>query len=139
MRTKTTTEETYLQQTSNTTAAESAGDQTIAKSPRSNHALTTMLAARLGLGLLLIGAAIAPEIAYAQSEPPSDGSEFDELVEVLIGWITGSLGKVIALAAFLVGMAIGVVKQSAMAAVTGIGIAAALVYVPNVIDLMFGA
>lgn len=60
-------------------------------------------------------------------------TQFGTLSTQLQGWAQGDLGIVIALAALIVGLAIGVVKQSMMAVVTGFGIALALYYGPQVI------
>lgn len=65
--------------------------------------------------------------------------QFGSLANQLTGWSQGSLGIVIAIAALLVGLSIGVVKQSLMAVVTGIGIAIALYYGPDVITGVLSA
>lgn len=65
--------------------------------------------------------------------------QFGGLAQQLAGWSQGSLGIVIAIAALLVGLSIGVVKQSLMAVVTGIGIAIALYYGPDVISGVLSA
>ena len=59
--------------------------------------------------------------------------QFGSLATELQDWAQGSLGIVISIAALLVGLSIGVVKQSLMAVVTGIGIAISLYFGPEVI------
>lgn len=66
-------------------------------------------------------------------------ASFGGLAQQMIGWSQGSLGIIIAVAALLVGLSIGVVKQSMMAVVTGLGIAIALYYGPTVISSMLSA
>ncbi len=62
------------------------------------------------------------------------GTEFANIYTLLLGWSQGSLGKVIALAMFLVGISAGILQQSIGAAVIGIGGALALFYGPTVIS-----
>jgi len=66
-------------------------------------------------------------------------AQFGGLAQQLIGWSQGSLGIIIAVAALLVGLSIGVVKQSMMAVVTGLGIAIALYYGPSVISALLSS
>ena len=65
--------------------------------------------------------------------------QFGSLATELQDWAQGSLGIVISIAALLVGLSIGVVKQSLMAVVTGIGIAIALYFGPEVITGVLNA
>lgn len=67
------------------------------------------------------------------------GSEFSDIYDLLTGWSKGTLGKVMAVGMFLVGIGMGIVKQSVMAAVTGVGGALVLNYGPAVIDNVFTA
>lgn len=50
------------------------------------------------------------------------------------GWATGTLGKIIALAALIVGIGFGLVRQSVIAAVIGISMALVLNFGPSVIS-----
>jgi len=59
---------------------------------------------------------------------------FDGIYNVIVGWATGSLGKLIAVGAFLVGMGMGIIRQSVMAIVIGIGVALVMFYGPGIID-----
>lgn len=61
-------------------------------------------------------------------------AEFGTVYTTLQGWFQGTLGKIIALSSMGVGMAIGVVKQSIMAVVSGIGSGLGIYYGPNVIE-----
>jgi len=62
------------------------------------------------------------------------GTEFAGIYTLLLGWSQGSLGKVIALAMFLVGLSAGIINQSIAAVVVGIGGAMALFYGPTIIS-----
>jgi conjugal transfer pilus assembly protein TraA len=85
-----------------------------------------MLAA---LSLFLFSAVSGPE-AFAGT----GGTEFSAIYDLIKGWAQGTLGKVIALGMFLVGVAAGVVQQSIVAAVVGIGGALVMYYGPAVIE-----
>lgn len=63
---------------------------------------------------------------------------FATVYQTVRDWSTGTLGRLLALSAFLIGMGIGLVKQSAMAVVLGIAFALILAYGPTVIEGIFG-
>lgn len=78
----------------------------------------------LSMALVLIaGAAVA-----------GTDATFSTIYTTVSGWATGSLGKLFAVAAFIIGMGIGLVKQSAMAVVLGIAFALIMAYGPGIID-----
>ena len=62
------------------------------------------------------------------------GQEFTEVYDMLVEWSTGTLGKIIALAALIVGIGFGLVRQSVIAAVIGVSMALVLNFGPTVID-----
>jgi conjugal transfer pilus assembly protein TraA len=62
------------------------------------------------------------------------GAEFQNIYTMLVDWTSGYLGKTIALGAFLAGMGIGIVRQSLMAVVSGIGGGLAVAYMPQVMN-----
>jgi conjugal transfer pilus assembly protein TraA len=61
------------------------------------------------------------------------GLEFDVAVTQLVDWLEGGLGQLLALAALAVGLGIGIVQQSVMAVVVGIGMAIAVFYGPGIL------
>ena len=65
------------------------------------------------------------------------GSEFSDLWTLLSGWCSGFLGKSLAIAFLLVGLAMGVVRGSIIAAAACVGAAVCLLLAPGVIDSMF--
>ncbi|MYM92706.1 TraA family conjugative transfer protein [Duganella vulcania] len=81
-------------------------------------------------GVVMGLALLAPGLAMAGS----GGTEFTEVYDLLSGWAKGTLGKIIALAIFIVGLAAGIVRQSVVAAVAGIAGAMIMNYGPSVIE-----
>lgn len=66
-------------------------------------------------------------------------AEFGTIYTMLDGWMTGVLGKVIALTSLGVGLTIGVIRQSIMAVVTGVSMGIASYYGPDVINSIVSA
>lgn len=62
---------------------------------------------------------------------------FDDVLAQVNDWATGSLGRLLAISAFLVGMGIGLLKQSAIAVIVGLAFAIILAYGPGVIGGIF--
>ena len=62
------------------------------------------------------------------------GAEFQTMYTTLLNWVTGFLGKSIALAAFILGAGIGIARSSPIPALVGVVFALFMVYVPNIID-----
>ena len=83
----------------------------------------------------IVGLAALSGVALATAAD----TDFSAVVTQLTNWTDGSLGKVLALAIFVVGMAAGVIRQSLMAAVAGIAGAMVLSYGPAIITNVFGA
>ncbi len=65
------------------------------------------------------------------------GTEFSELWTLLSGWCSGFLGKSLAIAFLLVGLSMGVVRGSIIAAAACIGAAVCLLLAPGIINNMF--
>lgn len=85
------------------------------------------------LSVAAVGLAVALDVTAGSD------STFTEIVTSLDGWMTGSLGKVFALGALGTGLAIGVVKQSVMAVVTGVAVALSASVGPGVLTNIFTA
>jgi conjugal transfer pilus assembly protein TraA len=62
------------------------------------------------------------------------GAEFLQLYNLVLGWATGYLGKVVAIAFLMVGAFAGLVRGSLMGAVSGIGMALVMAIGPGIID-----
>ncbi|WP_222932464.1 TraA family conjugative transfer protein [Allochromatium humboldtianum] len=72
--------------------------------------------------------------ASLQAMAGAGGTEFTQVHEQVSGWANGTLGKTMGVAALLVGLGIGVIKQSVMAAVVGVAMALVAGFGPDVID-----
>jgi len=59
---------------------------------------------------------------------------FDGINNVIKGWMTGSLGKLFGVTAFVIGMGIALVRQSVLAIVVGIGVGLLMFCEPSIID-----
>lgn len=90
------------------------------------------LVARFGLLALLVS--MLTGTAFAGG---GGGTGFATMLTTVTGWAEGDLGKLLAVSAFLVGMGIGIVKQSMIAIALGIGFALALAYGPALITSIF--
>ncbi len=62
------------------------------------------------------------------------GSEFQTMYTTLLNWVTGYLGKSIAIAAFILGAGVGIARSSPIPALVGVVFALFMVYVPTIID-----
>ena len=78
---------------------------------------------------LIFGALLAASAALVIAG--DGGKEFEAVYEMIEGWATGTLGKIIAL---IVGIGFGLVRQSVIAAVIGIAMALVLNFGPSVIS-----
>ena len=89
--------------------------------------------------LVFLGLLAAMVLFQELSFAGTDGDDFDDIYTRLAGWSKGTLGKVISLGMFLVGLATGVVKQDIMAVVVGLSGALSLYYGPTIIDSVVSA
>ena len=85
---------------------------------------------------LCAAAAILLPVAAAQAG--AGGTEFDPFYTI-VDWAQGSLGKALALAMFLVGIGMGVVRGSVVAAVPAVSGALGLFIAPTIIDAIMTA
>ena len=86
--------------------------------------------------IVAAGALVAAGAVFATTSTDTD---FTSVVTLLTNWATGTLGKTLSLAMFVVGIAAGITQQSVMAAVVGIAGALVMNYGPTVITNVFGA
>jgi conjugal transfer pilus assembly protein TraA len=89
--------------------------------------------------LIFFGLLAALVIFQEASFAGTDGDDFADIYTKLESWSKGTLGKVIALGMFLVGLATGVVQQSIIAVVIGISGALSLYYGPAIINSVVSA
>jgi conjugal transfer pilus assembly protein TraA len=67
------------------------------------------------------------------------GAEFQTMYTTLLNWISGFLGKSIAIAAFIIGAGVGIARSSPIPALVGVVFALFMVYVPTIIDSIMTA
>jgi conjugal transfer pilus assembly protein TraA len=80
-------------------------------------------------GLVSMLALIAATSAHAGTD-----TTFDTILNLVVGWAEGSLGKLLSISAFIIGMGIGLVRQSVMAIVLGLAFALVMFYGPALIN-----
>ena len=89
---------------------------------------------RTSLGIAVCAAAL---VAVSVAEPAlagTGGTEFDSVYTTISGWATGTLGKLLALAAVIVGLGMGIVRQSVVGFVVGLGMAIGIYQSPAIVD-----
>ena len=103
--------------------------------------LTDRMPARhwLQSALVLVLALIVLSLASDPTYAATAGEEFSDLYTLLKGWCTGYLGKSNAISFILVGLGMGIIRGSIVAAVVCIASAVALLMAPSVIDALFVA
>ena len=83
--------------------------------------------------------AAAAILLPAAAQAGAGGTEFDPFYDTIVDWAQGSLGKALALAMFIVGIGMGVVRGSVMAAVPAVSGALGLFIAPTIIDAIMTA
>lgn len=83
---------------------------------------------------LMVLAMLMSALAHAGTD-----NTFGSWVTQMTDWVEGSLGKGISIAFVIVGIVMGVVRQSLMAFAIGVGAALGLNYAPDIITGMFSA
>lgn len=92
-----------------------------------NDSLTARAALALSAAALAL---LLPDLASAGT----GGTAFDPIWSTISEWATGALGKVLAGAMIVVGIAMGVVRQSLIAFASGVAGALGLSQAPTIID-----
>ena len=90
------------------------------------------------VGALALCAAAAILLPVA-AQAGAGGTEFDPFYDTIVDWAQGSLGKALALAMFIVGIGMGVVRGSVVAAVPAVSGALGLFIAPTIIDAIMTA
>lgn len=85
--------------------------------------------------LALMAAMLLPQIALAGT----GGTEFSSAYTLVTGWVQGELGRLLAISLLIVGVGMGIVKQSVMAAVPAIGAGLVVNVAPTIIGLLVTA
>lgn len=84
--------------------------------------------------MLMIALFLALAFVSMSSQAGAGGTEFTQVYDQITGWANGTLGKTLAVSALLVGLGVGVIKQSIIAAVVGVAMALVSGFGPGVID-----
>lgn len=82
---------------------------------------------------------VVPGLFAASAFAGTTGAEFQGFFDLILSWTTGYLAKGLALAAFLLGAALGMVKGTMLPALVGIGFAIMFTVGPGVINGMLTA
>lgn len=85
--------------------------------------------------VILLVAILAPALSLAGTAD----TEFQPLYQKFLDWVGGYLGKTLAVAALIGGLFIGIIKQSPLPAIGGVGAAIFAAYGPLVIQGLIGA
>ena len=93
---------------------------------------TALTAAAVALASFVL---LAPETALAGA----GGLEFQDTYDMLVGWMTGMLGRIIAITFIIVGLVAGVMRQSIMGFVVGIAAGLGVFVAPDIIDNVVAA
>lgn len=86
-----------------------------------------------------LGAISVLTLASSACLAGTTGTEFEQLYNMLSDWATGYLGRSIALVFLLIGLGIGVVRGSLLAAAGSIAVATALLIAPTVVEGILSA
>ena len=81
---------------------------------------------KASLGLLVLVAVALTNVAMAGAD-----NTFSAAVTEITNWLSGSMGQLFAIGALAVGLGMGIVNQSIIAVVTGVGIALAVTTGPT--------
>jgi len=100
---------------------------------------TQKFASKATLVLILAGVLAIALYASAVQAGAGGTAEFGTIQTTISGWMKGALGKVLALSSLGVGLGVGVVKQSIMAFVLGVGMAVSTYYGPDVLESVVSA
>jgi len=85
--------------------------------------------------IILVMSILVPALALAGTAD----TEFQPLFQKFLDWVGGYLGKTLAVAALIGGLFIGIIRQSPIPAVAGVGAAIFAAYGPTVIQGLIGA
>lgn len=98
-----------------------------------NHYKSRITAATLTV--LLVVTLFVPAMSFAGT----GGTEFNSAYTTLTGWLQGDLGRLLAAALLIVGLVIGVTRQSIMAAVPAIACGLVATVAPTIIGAVVTA
>lgn len=80
--------------------------------------------------------AFSYDAAYSATDETAD---MNVLLGKIVSWVDGPLGSIMAVAALAVGLGLGIIQQSIIAAVIGVGFAAVVNYGPAIVQGIAGS
>lgn len=89
------------------------------------------------IGTLLVGGIMAFSTAAAHAG--TTGTEFKAAYDMLSNWLKGYLGKTIAIAFLLVGLFMGIARQSIIAAGVALAVAFVILLLPTILNSLLSA
>jgi conjugal transfer pilus assembly protein TraA len=98
------------------------------------HRKSRITAAALTV-LLVVSILFVPALSFAGT----GGTEFTSAYTTLTGWLQGDLGRLLAAALLIVGLVMGVVRQSIMAAVPAVACGLVATVAPTIIGAVVTA
>ncbi|CAN7643407.1 hypothetical protein LJR129_004991 [Acidovorax sp. LjRoot129] len=106
-------------------AAQQALGFAFGRNARNTPKVEKLIMLALGLGIFF---------SSFVSNAGGGGTEFTQVYDQITGWANGTLGKTLGVSALLVGLGVGVIKQSVIAAVVAVAMALTAGFGPGVID-----
>lgn len=89
--------------------------------------------------LAFVGADALAYDAGSTTSLDNGDPEIDAFLQVVVGWLQGPLGTLLAITCFGIGLAMGAYSQSLMSVVVGIFFAAAVNYGPSILQGISGS
>jgi len=89
--------------------------------------------------IVLLFLLVLAEPAIAGTSTSTGTNPFASMVQLLVGWLKGGLGLMLALLALGVGLVAGVARGSIAGALSGVGVAIAAYWGPDILQGIFGA
>ena len=97
------------------------------------------LTSQKGQMLMMLTALVLCMVLTSLTQAATTGTEWQDMADMVIGWIEGYLGIFLAIASFSIGMVLGISKGTAMPALVGVAVAIGCVMGPGIIQGMFTA
>lgn len=89
--------------------------------------------------MIIVGLVAVPAVGIAGGASGGHEDDFSEIWDVLVDWTQGVLGRIVALTMILVGIVMGVARQSIMAFVMGPAAGMGLFYASDIINAIMTA
>ena len=86
------------------------------------------------LGVLTLSGAVVLLLVLGTSMAGTTGTEFQTLYTLLTGWMTGFLGRVVAVIFIIIGVIAGAARQPIMGFVLGVSAGVGMFLAPAIID-----